>query len=556
MGSSSYLFHLQSRACPNHDFTPSHGPGYFGEEGGLVEPPDNEGWFSRPFFILLAFFIMGPPVAMGAYFTFLLTSALDVTTPPMWEPARFLSQVMPAAVAGGPGSPSSIAPLILGSVCTFLVGWVTLLICKSVSKWTLIVSLRLLKYALRFLASALQLAWATLFTLRCQLFYAIFHASCQCNHSSLGLIVLLSVTRDPLLYLLHRPASLLPACSFRSTVFLTGRVVYLSLKPVAQWAPSVMMASLAFVRFMCTTPIHALVFSSRTPPLHGGAADFCTWPGTTAGRGNYCPIFRGGGRSCPHLGDDRSEDGSSSSEDSEDDDMTPGLLQGLAEDLYGRFGDAERQFITNIGGGFDFSSGDGARLREVPRRPDGSCLYYSLLETDEFSLADGLRHEINKFIKSESESTLGTTTVLRAIQTEIGTSQTVFDYTNYMSEQKAWGGAIEIAIFSLIRSVPVKIFMKASSGYVGIWHYGCTDGDTTSAICLLYDGTHYSNLEPEEAFTYPRPLEIHPCVRNGTNWSIFEGQKATGLKRARQDDSKEEAETKAAVGKHRFSLEP
>ena len=38
--------------------------------------------------------------------------------------------------------------------------------------------------------------------------------------------------------------------------------------------------------------------------------------------------------------------------------MTPGLLQGLAEDLYGRFGDAERQFITNIGGGFDFSSGD------------------------------------------------------------------------------------------------------------------------------------------------------------------------------------------------------
>jgi len=327
-----------------------------------------------------------------------------------------------------------------------------------------------------------------------------------------------------------------------------------------------MMASLAFVRFICTTPIHALVAlyvlftpvagQQGTPPLHGGAVDFCTWPGTTAGRGNYCPIFRGGGRSCPHLGDDRSEDGSSSSEDSEDDEMTPGLLQGLAEDLYGRFGDAERQFITNIGGGFDFSSGDGARLREVPRRPDGSCLYYSLLETDEFSLADGLRHEINKFIKSESESTLGTTTVLRAIQTEIGTSQTVFDYTNYMSEQKAWGGAIEIAIFSLMRSVPVKIFMKASSGYVGIWHYGCTDGDTTSAICLLYDGTHYSNLEPEEAFTYPRPLEIHPCVRNGTNWSIFEGQKATGLKRARQDDSKEEAETKAAVGKHRFSLEP
>ena len=109
-------------------------------------------------------------------------------------------------------------------------------------------------FALRLFASALRLAWATLATLRRPILYTILHASCQCNHSSLGLIALFSVARDPLLYLFFRPA-----CLFGSTVFLTLRVAYLNLELVVQRALSVMMTSLAFVHFMCVTPIHAFV---------------------------------------------------------------------------------------------------------------------------------------------------------------------------------------------------------------------------------------------------------------------------------------------------------
>ena len=85
-----------------------------------------------------------------------------------------------------------------------------------------------------------------------------------------------------------------------------------------------------------------------------------------------------------------------------------------------------------------------------------------------------------------------------------------------MREQTAWGGAIEIALFSRLRSVLVKVFVRASDGsdpgylefrYISNpefrlnWHYGCTSGDAASAIRLLYDGSHCSNIEPEVAFT-------------------------------------------------------
>ena len=91
-------------------------------------------------------------------------------------------------------------------------------------------------------------------------------------------------------------------------------------------------------------------------------------------------------------GDDRSEDGSTSSEDSEDDEVPSGLR--YIRSVPGHLNDPERQFISNIGGLFDFGSDEGTELREVPRRGDGMCLFYSLLKTDGASVADGLRQEI------------------------------------------------------------------------------------------------------------------------------------------------------------------
>ena len=42
--------------------------------------------------------------------------------------------------------------------------------------------------------------------------------------------------------------------------------------------------------------------------------------------------------------------------------------------------DPERQFISTIGGGLNFDRDEGTELREVPRRGDGMCLFYSLLK--------------------------------------------------------------------------------------------------------------------------------------------------------------------------------
>ena len=100
----------------------------------------------------------------------------------------------------------------------------------------------------------------------------------------------------------------------------------------------------------------------------------------------------------------------------------------------------------------------------APRCGDGMCLYYSLPKTDGASLAGGLRQGINNFKFSASGTALGTTAILGAIQTEIGRSQTVLGYTDFMRKQKAWGGAIGVSLFSRLRGVPVKVFVRASSG--------------------------------------------------------------------------------------------
>ena len=117
-----------------------------------------------------------------------------------------------------------------------------------------------------------------------------------------------------------------------------------------------------------------------------------------------------------------------------------------------------------------------------------------------FGIEFGLRQEINDFIIPASGTALGTTaTVLGAIRTEIGTSQTAFEYTDVIREQAAWGRVIETALYSCLWSVLVKVLVRASDGSDG--YLGCTGGDAASLIRLLYDGSHYSNHEPEAAFT-------------------------------------------------------
>ena len=102
-------------------------------------------------------------------------------------------------------------------------------------------------------------------------------------------------------------------------------------------------------------------------------------------------------------GDDRIEDGNTSSDDSEDDEVPSGLR--YSHSALGHLNDAERQFISTIGGGLNFERDEGAgvMVREVSRRGDGMCLYNSLLKTDDASLADGLRQEINDFIISKRD---------------------------------------------------------------------------------------------------------------------------------------------------------
>ena len=107
----------------------------------------------------------------------------------------------------------------------------------------------------------------------------------------------------------------------------------------------------------------------------------------------------------------------------------------------------------------------------MPRRGDGICLFYSLFKTDDASVAGGLRQEINDFVVSVSETILGTSTILGPFRLKLVGRRPVFDYTDFMREQTAWGGAIEIALFSRLRNVPVKVFVRASDGQTDLQRY-------------------------------------------------------------------------------------
>ena len=102
---------------------------------------------------------------------------------------------------------------------------------------------------------------------------------------------------------------------------------------------------------------------------------------------------------------DRSEDGNTFSEDSEDGEVPSDLR--YSRSTPGHLNDAERQLISTIGGGINFERDERAGLWEVPRRGGGMCLYSPLLITDGTSLADGLRQEISDFIISASGTALG-----------------------------------------------------------------------------------------------------------------------------------------------------
>ena len=62
----------------------------------LVESSKNlASWILSPcyiFLVLLPSFIVGSLATMETHFTFLITSARDVTTPLIWELARFTSK--------------------------------------------------------------------------------------------------------------------------------------------------------------------------------------------------------------------------------------------------------------------------------------------------------------------------------------------------------------------------------------------------------------------------------------------------------------------------------
>ena len=199
--------------------------------------------------LLFVLFIWeGTPGMMETRLTFLLTSVRDVTTPLIWELARFTSRNIPAA-----------------AVKNFLAGWLVLLICESILKWALAAALRLFAFELRLFALALTPASAhlpsALTAPRYRPLYTTSCASCRCNHASFGRAVLFSVARDSLFYLF-----LQPALFFGSTIFPTFGVAQLGSHSAVQRGLWAMMALLAFVRFMCVTPIHALV--ALHFPLH------------------------------------------------------------------------------------------------------------------------------------------------------------------------------------------------------------------------------------------------------------------------------------------------
>lgn len=128
---------------------------------------------------------------------------------------------------------------------------------------------------------------------------------------------------------------------------------------------------------------------------------------------------------------------------------------------------------------------------DVVRMPgDGSCLFHSLAHGLEATSASALRDEIADFIVGQPEVVIADRPLKDWIFWETGESS-VQEYAASMSVLGEWGGAIEMALCSLLKQVCVRVYMSAGRGFQCICEFNECRPKPTNTLCVVYRPGHY-----------------------------------------------------------------
>jgi len=136
------------------------------------------------------------------------------------------------------------------------------------------------------------------------------------------------------------------------------------------------------------------------------------------------------------------------------------------------------------------------RARVVRQPKDGNCLFHSLNYGINGSSARLLRKNIAQFIRQNQKLTISDSPLKDWIRWS--GQRRVSLYTQRMSRPGTWGGGIEMAALSRMRSINVHVYERSRGGYKRI---SCFDVPAASkTVHVLYTGrNHYDALVPQRA---------------------------------------------------------
>ena len=153
--------------------------------------------------------------------------------------------------------------------------------------------------------------------------------------------------------------------------------------------------------------------------------------------------------------------------------------------------DAQKGAWKKIGGTSNLPGAFISNARVAKQPGDGSCLFHSM----SYGLRDGtganhLREEICSFILRNPHLEISETPISEWVRWDSGTS--VSDYIQRMA-RGAWGGGIEMATVSKMKSVNVHVYERYRGGFKRISAFDYPESpETKKIIRVLYcGGVHY-----------------------------------------------------------------
>lgn len=130
--------------------------------------------------------------------------------------------------------------------------------------------------------------------------------------------------------------------------------------------------------------------------------------------------------------------------------------------------------------------------RVVPQPGDGSCLFHSLsYGLADRSSASSLRREICRYVENNPDTIIADTLLKDWIRYDSG--GTVSSYASKMSGG-TWGGGIEMAALTKMKTVNVHVYEKCDEGFKRISSF--ENPNASKTISVLYQGRmHYDAIE-------------------------------------------------------------